>query len=198
MYMQLLQRLAQRLGDRNILQKEQIPIFVYGLDSLLSSVFSYTLMLLLALLMGQLADGALWILSYTLLRQCAGGYHATTQLRCQGLSLLMTALSLLCIRWIPPTPCLALAALCIPMVWWLAPVEHANHPLNPKRRARQWRLARIIVCAEALICVACCLWLLPALAPIAVGMAVSTAMMTLAAILYRDAQPGVRDVSAQK
>lgn len=195
MYMQQLQRLAQRLADRNVLQTEQIPIFVYGLDSLLSSALSYALLLLVALLMGQFVDGVLWILSYALLRQCAGGYHATTQLRCQGLSLLMSVLSLLCIRWIPPTVCLALAAVCVPMVWWLAPVEHANHPLNPQRRARQWRLARIIVCAEALACVACRLWILPALAPIAVGMSLSTAMMGLAAILYRDAQPGVRDAS---
>ncbi|MCL2812424.1 MAG: accessory gene regulator B family protein [Clostridia bacterium] len=183
MYARGLKRIGQKLADLGVLDSEQIPVFQYGLDSLLGSVWNYGCLLLIGLAMGQLLDMCLWIVAYTVLRQHAGGYHATTRTRCFVFTQLIGVVSLLAMRVAPTWLCLALPIVGAGLVFGLAPVEHKNHPLNPKRRVRQWKLARIAACAEVLVVVACWLWWPRGLAPLAIGMGTAAAMMGLAALL---------------
>jgi len=182
-YTRGLERIAQKLAHLGLLDSEQVPVFVYGLDSLLNQVWGYACLLLIGLAFGQLLDICLWIVAYTALRRRAGGYHASTRLRCFLLTQCAGAACLLAMRVAPAWLCLALSAASVALVFWLAPVEHPNHPLNPRRRARQWKLARIIACAEGLASVACWLWWPRGLAPVAIGMGMSAGMMALAALL---------------
>jgi|GEM_PF-2743036 len=183
MYERGLNRIGQKLADRGLLDAEHIPVFAYGLDSLFGYVWNYGCLLLIGLILGQLADVCLWIVAYTVLRQHAGGYHAATRTRCFVLSQFVGVACLLAVRVTPAWLCLGLCAASVALVFWLAPVEHKNHPLNPNRRERQWKLARIVACIEMLIALICWLWWLPGLAPIAIGMGVASFMMGLAALL---------------
>ena len=184
MYTRGLERIAQWLARLDLLDAEQVPVFVYGLDSLLSEAWCYGCLLLIGLALGQLPDVCVWIVAYTALRQRAGGYHAATRLRCFLLTQLVGAACLLAMRVAPVWVCLALSAASAALVFGLAPVEHPNHPLNPRRRARQWKLARIIACAEVAVAVACWLWWPRGLPPVALGIAMAALMMTLGAHVY--------------
>jgi len=186
MYTRGLQRIAQKLARLGLLDSEQVPVFVYGLDSLLNQAWCYACLLLTGLALGQLPDICLWIVTYTALRQRAGGYHAATRLRCFLLTQLIGAACLLAMRVIPAWACLALSAASAALVFGLAPVEHPNHPLNPRRRARQWKLARVIACAEAAAAAACWLWWPRGLPPVALGMGMAACMMALGAHAYRN------------
>ena len=185
MYERGLKRLGQKLTDLGLLDAGQIPVFAYGLDSLLSYLWNYGCLLLIGLALGQLPELCLWIVAYTALRQHAGGYHAATRIRCFILSQLIGAACLLAIRVAPAWLCLGFSVASVALVFWLAPVEHKNHPLNPTRRARQWKLARIIACTELLAVLLCRLWWPLGLAPVAIGMGVAALMMTLAALLLK-------------
>ncbi len=180
-----LARVTEALRAKGVLTEEQAPVFQYGLESLLSSLWSYGSLVLLGAALGQFFDACLWILAYALLRQRAGGYHATTRLRCYVFSLAVGGMCMLLIRWVSPLVCLMLAVAAVASVFLLAPVQHPNHPLNPKRYARQWKLARVIACAELLAALACLFWWPRALPPLCVGMGCSALMMGVGAIAYR-------------
>ncbi len=187
-YKKMLDSITDRVVSSGALSPEQATVFAYGLDSALSSVMSYGALLCIGLLMGQWSAILLWLLSYTLLRQRAGGYHATTRLRCFLMSQLLGIAMLLLVRVLPLWSCWLLAVPSVAAVWWLAPIQHPNHLLNTKRRAKQHLLARIIVCVEFML-VVCAWWVYPSAAvPIALGMFAACLMMGIAAVLYRDAQ----------
>jgi len=75
-------RIAFLLSRNGIIKKEDEPIYVYGAETALSYLAAFTAMLLIGLVSGQLLNLTVFMLAYTALRGCAGGYHASTHLRC--------------------------------------------------------------------------------------------------------------------
>lgn len=66
----------------NIISKDDDEVFEYGLELLLSAVISSIIILIIALIFNRVIELILFMFSFILLRQAAGGYHAKTHFRC--------------------------------------------------------------------------------------------------------------------
>lgn len=158
----LKERMVNAIVQCNHLSKEDIVILEYGLKKtgilLIDTIFTITC----GWLLGIVKESILFQIAFMLLRMLAGGYHAKSELQCEVQSLMVTVVSLICIREISF------------MVWWgyvimllvsgfiavKAPVEAENRPLSDdERRINHSRSVVIIVLINVLagICV-CFQW----------------------------------------
>lgn len=97
--------------------------------------------------MGRFWECMLFLAIYIPLRKYAGGWHASTQLRCFILSTALTALALIIIGAVPLTG-LALILLIAPgsiVIFIISPVADANKPLSKNEHKVYGRRARVIL-----------------------------------------------------
>lgn len=132
---------------------DDVDVYEYGLYILLSDIIDFGITFLLALVFGQLVQTLLYYVAFISLRRCAGGYHASTRLRCFAISMVAWALSMWLIHisgqllWLM----LAFAVLTVVLIFLFAPVENNNNPQSLEELLRHRRHARrLVVC----LCVA--------------------------------------------
>lgn len=73
---------ANALVTKGIISIEDKEIHEYGLTALLVNLFNYGLWLLLGILSSTLLETVVFLISYTVLRNIIGGWHASTPIRC--------------------------------------------------------------------------------------------------------------------
>lgn len=78
----LAQGTAERLAAQGIIREEDAPIYRYGLEAIYSSLLELLSILTLAALIGNFWQTVLFFAAFIPLRLYAGGYHASTRLRC--------------------------------------------------------------------------------------------------------------------
>jgi len=141
----LVTRSVNYLLRNNAIFEEDRDIFLYGFHSLYSNILSITAILLISILLNQVQQTILYHISFILLRNTAGGFHAKTLLRCFVMSMIIWLLSLWCIQHIAkPLVCIWVAGAAKIIVWKTAPVEHENSPLNEFKRRRMKLLSKIV------------------------------------------------------
>ena len=82
MVRKLSQRATQRLLSKKIIEEGDTEIYQYGLEQLLTSIIDLLTLLFIGQITGMLLQGIVFVLSFMLLRKYAGGYHATSPLKC--------------------------------------------------------------------------------------------------------------------
>lgn len=75
-------KVANRLLLRQIISEKHLDIYVYGLELLLSSLFSVSIILIIGCFLGQLIKTICFLFLFICLRSFTGGYHANTYLVC--------------------------------------------------------------------------------------------------------------------
>lgn len=80
---------ANALVTEGIISIEDKEIHEYGLTALLVNLFNYGLWLLLGILSSTLLETVVFLISYTVLRNIIGGWHASTPIRCTICGVLM-------------------------------------------------------------------------------------------------------------
>lgn len=100
-----MQRLAQGTADRlaaqGIIREEDVPIYRYGLEAMYSSLLELLSILALAALIGNFWQTVLFFAAFIPLRLYAGGYHASTRLRCFLTSLVVYAAFTIMLEIVP-------------------------------------------------------------------------------------------------
>lgn len=128
----LAQGTAERLVAQGIIREEDVPIYRYGLEAMYSSLLELLSILALAALIGNFWQTVLFFAAFIPLRLYAGGYHASTRLRCFLTSLVVYAaftimLEIVPVAWFVPLAFIG-GAVSFLIVWLFAPVIHQNHP----------------------------------------------------------------------
>lgn len=162
-----MQRLAQGTADRlvaqGIIREEDAPIYRYGLEAMYSSLLELLSILALAALIGNFWQTVLFFAAFIPLRLYAGGYHASTRLRCFLTSLVVYAaftimLEIVPVAWFVPLAFIG-GAVSFLIVWLFAPVIHQNHRSGLKHQVRFRRISiRICVVEVSAIIVGQILW----------------------------------------
>lgn len=160
----MLQELSLHIADNliqtyNIDQSEK-DIYVFGLETMFMYASSFISTLFIAVLMKQVGECLVFMLLFIPLRSNAGGYHASTPLRCYLLSNCVVALVLMLMSYLSGGTPVELGVLLFTVasiiILILAPVEHENKPLDPKERKVYGRRARIVLMTEVCFYLLCC------------------------------------------
>jgi accessory gene regulator B len=130
------------------------PVYAYGAQFAISSAFTYASLFLLAALVDKVLPSLFWIAFFLPLRRTLGGSHASTEFRCYLSSLALWGLNMLALptMGLPVVLLAASSSVLAPLL--MAPVQHPNHPLSPRRALKMRKLAIKLGAAEGflLIC----------------------------------------------
>lgn len=86
----MLNNLAKHLADKLLLigsiTKDERELYIYGFFMLLSNLMYLILACFFGLILGCLVESIIFYIAFQLIRRYAGGYHASTETRCEILS----------------------------------------------------------------------------------------------------------------
>ncbi len=180
MLKRLSEKFAEKLVRAGIVSETDADVYVYGFFQLAMLLLNIITTILLGILFQSLLLCLLLNAAYIPIRLSAGGHHADSPLRCYVNSTLMIAILLAVIRWIPIHPLVSILLLGTAggVIWWLAPVETSNRPLDEA----EWRVyrkrTRIVLLVEtAASLLALLFWTEQAAATIALGLFTEALML---------------------
>ncbi len=157
---QLSEWLAKKLVRAGVIAKAEIEIYTYGFFQAILLCLNVATTLLLGLLFRRMILCLLLCLAYIPIRINAGGYHASSPMRCYVYSTAIIALLLAILRWftIPVACSAALFVGSIFLIWKLAPVEAKHDPLDETARRVFKRRTRMLCLAEAVLWLCLLVW----------------------------------------
>ena len=138
--------LSDYLSREQMIEKDEADIYQYGLEIFMDGVLETLLLVVLGILWGRFWQSICFIVSFTVLRSFTGGYHAATKVRCAGATVGLYILNLTAAGELNShfTAVLLLAAVGTGIIWWLAPVPHANKPLDGEQVVMNRKKSRFI------------------------------------------------------
>lgn len=146
----------RRMVAGNVISKDETAVVRYGLEVFFISFLELAAIFVLASFVGNLANTVCFFLAFIPLRVFAGGFHASTRLRCFILSLMVYGLFTTAMVFIPTTwyewtiaSSIVLTGL---IVWRWSPTIHINRRFNEYDHWRFRRLSLKIFFLECLIC----------------------------------------------
>lgn len=161
MISEIAKKTARYFAELNVIDQKRTEVYSYGFELLISELISTSVMLIIAVITKNFLQTAAYIAAFTVMRECAGGYHAKTHRNC---ILAFTASYLAFIAIISFLPKAHYAALLFTglglnliFIYLCAPVDNKNKPFSEeeKRRFRfRSRLAGVIITVIAVF-----LWL---------------------------------------
>ena len=120
-----------------VIDEEDRDVYEYGFHSLYNNIIDIASLIIISIWLRQVRQTILYHVSFVILRNTAGGFHAKTHFRCFIVSTAMWLISLWGISNAAfPGICVGLAALSVSLVWAKAPIEHENSPLSVEKRKR--------------------------------------------------------------
>ena len=147
----MIEHLVQIVIQKEILDEEHREEYVYALTTMFEKVIAYSIILIVAILIGEPLHGMLFAVSFVVLRQTTGGFHAESFLGCligSVLTLLVTAKILMPLLQRYTTVIGILLLLSVLCILCFAPVNHPNLVLTRKERKRHKYLSICVLCVE--------------------------------------------------
>lgn len=146
---------THHLVTKGIVTEADAPIYAYGFEVMFARLFTFGSIFFVAACVGNFFETLLFFTAFMALRIYAGGYHASTRVRCYLISLLMyTTLSVMLVV-IPAQWYLVLAVLTsmtafICIILW-APVIHKNRNISQESFNRCRKISLLICAVEFLV-----------------------------------------------
>lgn len=134
---------AHFFSEKNIVKQEDEEIYAYGMELLYSSIFNILLAVLISVVTNTFLPTTVFIVTFIILRQYIGGYHAKTHFGCMTIFVVVLIIFSILAKHTPinfeiPVS-VVIDVISIILVILFAPVEHPNKPLsdNDKMRLRK-------------------------------------------------------------
>lgn len=139
---------------QDIIQEEDKELYLFGIQQGFALAIDILTFFLIGLCLGMFWQALVYLASFMPIRVNAGGYHARTRGRCYVYSCIMNTIALLIIKissgYIMAYMVLSVAA-CV-VVWFLAPVEDENKPLDEMEEKVYRHRAHIAICFDIILC----------------------------------------------
>ncbi|MBE6851638.1 MAG: hypothetical protein E7504_07950 [Ruminococcus sp.] len=157
-------RISLFLYKNNVIDSEDIEIYMYGFEIIVSTIFATLIILAIGILLRMVALSILYLIIFSSLRQMTGGYHADTYFKC-NLSFGIISFCILVLTRILSQD--HVYSLNIHLLFLLfstlviivyAPVENPNKPLDEKQKRKNHIcsiLSAIILSAVSCACFTC-------------------------------------------
>lgn len=183
----MISRFAERCVEKQIISRDQVAWFIYGLEKRLFTIVASVPFLLLAIAITGFPCAVCFFAAFFFLRKYIGGFHANSALGC----LIFSLLSELVLFFLLYPVLNAIAVLCIVvtgivLTYILAPYNHPNMHLTEeefaacrkKSRSHIWAISALVLAAG--IC-----GLEEAAKGLTLGIALATALLCLGHIFNR-------------
>lgn len=151
MFRRLGNRICTALIGVGIIDPKDADLYLYGINQVLAIGANIVTTVLIGIGFGMVWESLFFLLMYIPLRTSAGGFHASTPLRCYVASSALIAMVLAVLRWLPfrfVSSLVGLLAGCV-VVWLFAPVADQNRPFTSLEKSCFCRRSRGILLAEA-------------------------------------------------
>lgn len=148
----LAKRFADRLLANSSISEDEQELYIYGLFMLLSSLMYLILACFLGCILGCVLESIIFYVAFQFIRRYAGGYHASTEMRCEILSTLSILACIVVLRLsmtydfqFALLVVSAVSAVCIAV---LCPLDTPEKPLSKKEfkyfRKISWLILSVI------------------------------------------------------
>lgn len=146
----LSQNIADFLLSQNCFDDEDLDIYIYGTELVLSSLLSCFIILITSIVMNCLLKGFLFFICFVTLRKFTGGLHCKTYLRCNLTFISVYLGCLVCNTVVEQIKYkaiiyIALIIISLIIVYLLSPVENINKPISDDEKKKYRRIA-VVVC----------------------------------------------------
>ncbi len=157
----MIARLSKRIAFffvmRDIISKEDMEVYEYGFQLLISTILNTLTAFLLAAMTGTLIQSAIFLSVFVLMRKAAGGFHARTHFGCLCILIAVHYCFIAFIKFAPYEVYTAVSVvsmvLSVMIILAFAPVEHKNKPLNGSEKTvlRRRSIAQMIIITVSVI-----------------------------------------------
>lgn len=90
--------LTEKLFVNGAISEDEQELYIYGLFILLSQLLYLAIACLIGLMLGCFVESIIFYIAFQIIRRYAGGYHASTETRCEILSTLSILICIILIR----------------------------------------------------------------------------------------------------
>ena len=158
----IIDRASEYLVAQRVIHPKDTAIYRYGMEMMFLTIAEVASILLIAAFVGNFFETFLYFLAFIPLRLFAGGYHATTRLRCYLLSLAVYGVFSFClvlvpVRWLGKMS-LGAALLSFISIYIWAPVIHKNKSVSAQDISSYRKISRFIALSETAIIILGCLF----------------------------------------
>lgn len=145
-------RITQKLIAKGTITEDERELYVYGFFVLLSTLMYFLLTLVLGLIAGCFLESVIFFAAFQFIRKYAGGYHASTETRCEIFSSVTIAVSIGLIRLADiyefHNALLIISAAAAACIFLLCPLDTPEKPLSEKEfkyfRRISWLILAVI------------------------------------------------------
>lgn len=134
----IVNRITLFFSVNKIIKEEDREIYAYGLELLLSTVFSLIAVVVISIIFGRFFETLVFLAIFILMRIFAGGYHASSHLRCFFILMFAYAVFLILLTYFDKSLYVWISngfgLFSLGIIFWLSPVEDKNKPLSSKER----------------------------------------------------------------
>lgn len=162
--------------------KDESEEYIYGLDLIMSVIFSDISMIIIGLIMHMVPESVIFLFMYTCIRKYTGGFHCETALTCYISSCTMCVSVLLAMKYFPYNMGIyaGITVALLAMLFVMSPIEAINKPLEEIEVKVFGRRARFVLCIVLVVFSIVCGF---GLHNIVKAMAISVADVALFAVL---------------
>ena len=157
MISKLSKQLVDKLVFNNAISKDELELYAYGSFVLLSQLMYFTISFFLGILLGCILESIIFYISFQFIRRYAGGYHESTEARCEILSTLSILTCVVVIKFTKiydfQTALLIISVASAVCVFFLCPIDTAEKPLSEKE-FKYFRKVSLIILFAIIIAIA--------------------------------------------
>lgn len=132
----------------NLIQVDEIDIYIYGLQLIISSILGISIILFLGIISERLTDSLIFLFCFIILRQYSGGYHANSYLKCNlyFISIFLLTEAAVIYTQAKYKDVLTVGLICISFVIILrfAPIDNINKKLSNSQKLKNKKITLII------------------------------------------------------
>lgn len=132
----LAEKLVKKLLSNGTIGADDEELYVYGLFILLSQLMFFVITAVFGLVLGCVLESIIFYISFQFIRKYAGGYHASTEGRCELMSTLSIFACIVVIRLSKQfdfqMALLIAAAICAVCIFCFCPLDTPEKPLSDK------------------------------------------------------------------
>lgn len=140
-------KLSLMLALNKIISYDNLEAYSYGIELFLFKGTFFLIVLIISLLTNTFIISAIFIISYTLIREYSGGYHCKTAEMCLLVSIFIYLILLMLFKLNLPqieNALFILSLLSIVPIFIFSPVENINKPLTESEK-KKFKVVAIII-----------------------------------------------------
>lgn len=140
------------LCEKGFISYNDKDLYAFGIRQFISTLVCIITNVFIGMLFNMVIESVIFCSSYMLLRQYAGGYHASTQKTCYLLSVLLMCIAMIIVKNVQINMSVLVVALVVSLtiIFIKAPVESKSKPLTRKERKVYKKYACVISIAEGI------------------------------------------------